>query len=369
MAHARSSARTFSRLGARPLTATLAGLTCLTLALTGCSSTDSGTTGGSDSQSASDAQSASDSAAAFPVTVQHAFGETTIEAAPQRVATVGWGNHEVPLALGIAPVGMSKVTWGDDDGNGILPWVEDKLTELGAETPVLFDETDGIPYEQVAETKPDVILASYSGLTQEDYDTLSKIAPVVAYPTQPWTTSMEDMVTMNAKALGKEDDGKELLAALDKEVSSTLDSYPDLKDKKVLFTSFGGASDPSKVGFYTTEDPRMGFLANHGLAVPQVVKDNTEGADSFWVEVSAEQPELFEDVDLFVSYSQGGAEADAQALKDMQKDPLLSKIPAIKTGHVAWLPEGPLGAASNESPLSIPATIDDYFSLLNDAAQ
>lgn len=113
----------------------------------------------------------------------------------------------------------------------------------------------------------------------------------------------------------------------------------------------------------------MGFLANHGLAVPQVVKDNTEGADSFWVEVSAEQPELFEDVDLFVSYSQGSAEADAQALKDMQKDPLLSKIPAIKNGHVAWLPEGPLGAASNESPLSIPATIDDYFSLLNDAAQ
>lgn len=376
MAHARSSARTFSRLGARPLTATLAGLTCLSLALTGCSSTDSATTGGSDSQSAPNAQSSSDSAAAFPpVTVQHAFGETTIEAAPpQRVATVGWGgNHEVPLALGIAPVGMSKVTWGgDDDGNGILPWVEDKLTELGAETPVLFDETDGIPYEQVAETKPDVILASYSGLTQEDYDTLSKIAPVVAYPpTQPWTTSMEDMVTMNAKALGKEDEGKELLAALDKEVSSTLDSYPpDLKDKKVLFTSFGGASDPSKVGFYTTEDPRMGFLANHGLAVPQVVKDNTEGADSFWVEVSAEQPELFEDVDLFVSYSQGSAEADAQALKDMQKDPLLSKIPpAIKNGHVAWLPEGPLGAASNESPLSIPATIDDYFSLLNDAAQ
>ncbi len=28
----------------------------------------------------------------------------------------------------------------------------------------------------------EVILASYSGLTQEDYDTLSKIAPVVAYP-------------------------------------------------------------------------------------------------------------------------------------------------------------------------------------------
>ena len=47
---------------------------------------------------------------------------------------------------------------------------------------MLFDETDGIDFEAVADTQPDVILASYSGLTQEEYDTLSKIAPVVAYP-------------------------------------------------------------------------------------------------------------------------------------------------------------------------------------------
>ena len=105
---------------------------------------------------------------------------------------------------------MSKSTWGDDNGNGIMPWTEEKLKELGAETPTLFDETDGIPFEQVADTQPDVILASYSGLTQEDYDTLSKIAPVVAYPDVPWATSMEEMVEMNAEAIGKEDEGKSL---------------------------------------------------------------------------------------------------------------------------------------------------------------
>ena len=30
---------------------------------------------------------------------------------------------------------------------------------MGAETPVLFDETDGIDFEAVADTDPDVILA------------------------------------------------------------------------------------------------------------------------------------------------------------------------------------------------------------------
>ena len=108
----------------------------------------------------------------------------------------------MPLALGVVPVGMSKANCGDDDGDGVLPWVEDQLDELGAETPVLFDETDGIDFEAVADTAPDVILAAYSGLTQEDYDTLSKIAPVVAYPDVAWGTSVQDMIRLNSQALG-----------------------------------------------------------------------------------------------------------------------------------------------------------------------
>lgn len=73
--------------------------------LTACSS-DSSSTGENNSASSSN----SADSAAFPVTIKHAFGETTIEKAPERVATVGWANHEVPLALGVVPVGMSKTT-------------------------------------------------------------------------------------------------------------------------------------------------------------------------------------------------------------------------------------------------------------------
>ena len=36
----------------------------------------------------------------FPITIEHAFGETEIEAAPERVATWGWGSTEAALALG-----------------------------------------------------------------------------------------------------------------------------------------------------------------------------------------------------------------------------------------------------------------------------
>lgn len=306
--------------------------------------------------------------AAFPVTIKHAYGETTIKEEPKRIATVGWANHEVPMALGQAPVGISKATFGDDDDNGILPWVEEKLAELGADSddkkPVLFDETDGIPFEQVADTKPDVILASYSGITQEDFDTLSKIAPVIAYPNTAWGTSLAEMITLNATAIGKKAEGEQLVKDLDQQVADAMDKHPELKGKNVMFTSYGASTDPSKFGFYSVKDPRMGFLAEHGFGIPKVVQRESDKSDQFWVEVSTEKPENFEDIDVMISYSSGDAEDDAKTLADMQADPLLSKIPAIAEGKVVFLEEGPLGAAANPSPLAIPWGIDRYFSEL-----
>lgn len=205
---------------------------------------------------------------AFPVTVEHVYGETTITEKPERVATVAWANHEVPLALGIVPVGMSKASWGDDDDNGVLPWVEEKLDEMGAETPVLFDETDGIDYEAVADTEPDVILAAYSGLTQEEYDTLSKIAPVIAYPKVAWGTSVDEMIEMDSKALGLEKEGDALIEQLDADAQKALEANSVLKDKKVLF-SYIDPTDLSQIGYYTAIDTRPGYLHDLGLPFPR----------------------------------------------------------------------------------------------------
>ncbi|MFE1645247.1 iron-siderophore ABC transporter substrate-binding protein [Microbacterium sp. P01] len=296
----------------------------------------------------------------FPVTIEHALGETTIQSKPERIATVAWANHEVPLALGVVPVGMSKATWGDDDGDGVLPWVEDKLEELGAETPVLFDETDGIDFEAVADTQPDVILAAYSGLTQEDYDTLSKIAPVVAYPDVAWSTSYEDMITMNSKAIGLPTEGEALIEELHTEVQTALADFPELAESTVLFSYFDPA-DLSQIGFYTSHDTRPGFLESLGMPTPTVVADETAKSDAFLGTVSAEEADRFDDVDVFVTYG----DADGAIVAQMQADPLLSQIPAIAAGHVAVLENStPLAASANPSPLSIGWGIHDYFALL-----
>jgi iron complex transport system substrate-binding protein len=301
---------------------------------------------------------------AFPVTVKHAYGETTIESKPERVATVAWANHEVPLALGVVPVGMSKATWGDDDNDGVLPWVEEKLTELGAKTPVLFDETDGIDFEAVADTQPDVILASYSGLTREEYDTLSKIAPTVAYPGLAWGTSVQDMIELNSRAIGLAAEGDKLVADLDKQVADAFAKYPSLKGTSAVF-AFLDPNDLSQIGFYTAHDTRPGFLQSVGMTTPKVVADATASTKEFFTQVSAEQADTFADAGVFVTYG----DPSGKTLAQMQGDPLWSKIPAVQKGAVAVLAEStPLAASANPSPLSVEWGIDDYFAALAQAA-
>ncbi len=166
-------------------------------ALAGCS------TGSTEAQDAPEAESTSQvDADAFPVTIEHAYGETTIEEEPTRVATLGWSDQDAVLSLGVVPVGATKLTWGGNDA-GSSDWFDAEIDELGAEAPVRYDDADGAPIEEVAKLAPDVILATNSGITEAEYNKLSKIAPVVAYPEAPWITPWQTSLDMVGQALGR----------------------------------------------------------------------------------------------------------------------------------------------------------------------
>ncbi|MFJ2661650.1 iron-siderophore ABC transporter substrate-binding protein [Arthrobacter koreensis] len=297
------------------------------------------------------------------VTIQHALGTTVIDEKPERVATVNWANQEVPLALGIVPVGMAAANFGDDDGDGILPWVEEKLEELGGETPVLFDENDGIDFEAVADTQPDVILAAYSGLTQEDYDTLSEIAPVVAYPETAWGTSWREMVEYNSTALGLAEEGEQLVADLEQEMTDAAAKFPSLAGKSAMFMTHVDTTDLSEVSFYTTHDPRTLFFEDLGMSVADSIAKASAETEKFSLTQSAEQADAFSDVDIIVTY--GGEEL----ITALESDPLLSQIPAVANGAIVTLPgDNPLGTAANPTPLAISWVLNDYLTVLAEAA-
>lgn len=331
----------------------LAAATALALSLAACGSSDDS---GSDTESAAPTEG-------FPVTIKHAYGETTIDQAPERVATVAWSNQDTALALGVVPVGMPKVTYGDDDSDGIHPWVKDELDELGAETPTLFDETDGINFAAVADTEPDLILAPNSGLTQEEYDKLTAITPnVIAFPEVAWTTTWRQAIEMTGDALGKSAEADALIADLEQQIGDEAAKYPQIAGTTAVM-SWIDPTDLSKVGFYTEQDTRAAFLNDLGFTTPPSVAKASEGAKTFFIERSAEQADTLDDADVFVGYG------DDAALQKAQADSLIGKIPAIQRGSVALLEDdSPLAAAVSPSALSIPWMLPEYTKLLGDAA-
>lgn len=332
------------------------------LVLSACSANSPASTESAPAAPESSPSGAPDTGEGYPLVIEHALGTATIPAQPERIATVNWANHEVPLALGVVPVGMAAANFGDDDGDGLLPWVSEKLTELGAETPVLFDETDGIDFEAVADTNPDVILAAYSGLTQEDYDTLSEIAPTVAYPEAAWSTSWRDVIRYNAQGMGLAQEGDELIADLEAQIEETVAAHPGSEGKATMFVTHVDTTDLSTVNFYTANDTRAAFFEDLGLSTPAAVAE-ASAAGEFSGSVSAEQIDMFDDVDLIVTYG------DQELVDTLKADPLLSQMPAIENDAVVFLDgSGPLGTAANPTPLSISWVLDDYVTLLADAA-
>ena len=329
-------------------------LTCALL-LTGCTSANT--------QSEGEGSSTSESTSVtYPMTIKHAYGETVIESQPENIATISWGNQDVPLALGVVPVGVSKANYGETDKNGLLPWTGEKYTELGEENPVVYDDVDGLDYETISDSNPDVILAAYSGITQEEYDLLSEIAPVIAYPENAWQTLWRDQITLNATAIGKKNEGEALVKELETLIKEKTANYKDIEGKTAAFCYFN-PSDLGKFYIYLPADPRVAYLSDLGLELPESISKLAKESDSFYIEVSSENIDVLKDADIIVAYGNN------ELLKSLQGDSLLSTVPAIQNGSVAVIEDGSaLAASCTPSALSIPATIDEYLEIIGNAA-
>lgn len=317
------------------------------LALTACST--GSTTAAKDQPEAETTADAS----AFPVTIEHALGETTIEEEPTRVATLGWVDHDHVLALGVVPVGATAITWGGNE-NKSTDWFDAKIDEMGAEAPVRYDDADGAPIDEVAELTPDVILATNSGITEAEYAKLSKIAPVVAYPEAPWTTKWQDTLDLVGQALGRSEQAAELKAETEEVIEAAKEDNPDLVGAELIY-GYLAATDLSTIGVYAPADPRVSILRDFGMLDAPVVDELIEPGE-FYGTVSAEQAsELYSDV--FITWVDS-----PKNIKVIAEDKLLSQIPAIAEGH--WYAESDMQktmASTNPTPLSIPVIVEEFL--------
>lgn len=324
--------------------AALAAAATLALVLAGCS--------------AEPATSPEDSAAdagAFPVTIEHAFGETTIDQEPERVVTWGWASADAAIALGVTPVAIPFKSYGGDE-EGVLPWIRDAIEDRGESIPTVLTNTGAdVPFEEIAAADPDVILAHYSGLTEEQYATLSEIAPVVAYPDQPWSTPWRDIISITGEALGREDEAAEVLAGIDASLAEAAAAHPEFEGV-TLATAWDTAGS---FYVYADEDPRVEFMLDLGFVSAPAVDALDTDESPFYFTLSYERVSELES-DVLVVY--GSTPEEAQALLDA---PYAQSLAAIEQGAVAQLVGTEfIASVSPPTALSLPWGLDEVVDQL-----
>jgi iron complex transport system substrate-binding protein len=296
---------------------------------------------------------------AFPVTIEHVYGETIIEAAPQRIVTWGWGNEDAAIALGAVPVGMPFQSYGGGD-DGVQPWIEEALAAAGAPAPAMLDNSGEPPVEQIAALQPDLILAVFSGITQEQYALLSAIAPTVAYTGDAWSTPWQDVTRTVGKAIGKPDEAEDLVTQTEQWLADEVAKHPALEQ-----ITFASANDyDGSIAVYAPLDARMKFLTDLGLELDPSVAELAPDNGEFFYSLSYE---LFDELegDIFVTYYEEQSALDAFLAK-----PYAQTYPPIRNGGLAALVGTEnVAAVSPPSALSLRWGFPTYLGVLAQAAE
>ncbi|GAA3291439.1 iron-siderophore ABC transporter substrate-binding protein [Streptomyces cinereospinus] len=302
------------------LAATLTSALLLVTA-TACGGDDSG----SDDTGAG-AQADASGSSAFPVTVAHKYGSTTIESEPRRIVTVGLTDQDAVLALGEVPVGTTE--WLGGYKGAVGPWAADRLG--GAEAPtVLTDTGTGPQVEKIAALRPDLILAVYGGLTEEQYASLSKFAPVVAQPKQyndygvPWQEQTETI----GKALGKPEEAAAAVEETEGRITAAVEEHPEFRGRTaVMATPYEG------MFVFGSQDPRSHLLTDLGFSLPPDL--DKEIGDQFGANISKERTDLL-DQDAVV-WQVADVTEDAAKLHE---DPSYKDLKVVAEGREVYVNE------------------------------
>src|ERR1700728_4758985 len=194
-----------------------------------------------------------------PLTITHAFGETTIPEPPKRVVSAGLTGQDDLLALGIVPIALTN--WFGDQPFGVWPWAQSKL---GNAKPVVLNLDNGIQAQQIAGLKPDLIVATDAGLDQDAYQKLAATAPTLAQSDgsaffEPW----KDQAKAIGQAVFQSSQIASLISGVDKSFAAIADKYPQFKNKRVVLLQ-GKLHQDNAVA---TTGWRTEFLTQMGLAI------------------------------------------------------------------------------------------------------
>ncbi|MCX2162750.1 ABC transporter substrate-binding protein [Corynebacterium auriscanis] len=273
----------------------------------------------------------------------------------ERIASVGLGDSDTLLALGIQPVLLAP--WGaegDVAESGVGPWAEDLLK--GEKPAKVFNTASGFTsevLEKISAADPDKIIAVNQAVDAQAKKSLEDIAPTTVKPegAKDWQIPWQDQVEQIADAVDKESEGDKLIKDTQKSFDDFVAEHPELKGKKAaIVMPYQG-----KIGLYTSGDGRGQFIKNLGFEIPADLEGNK---GEFYRDIAPENYDQLNAVDyLFVLDYKGAADA-------LRKDPTFSALDVVRENKVRWLSEDVGNAMSMPNPVTIPWAVKEFNSAL-----
>jgi iron-siderophore transport system substrate-binding protein len=311
-----------------------AGLGILATTLVACGDDESAPAGGGTTAGAAPS--------AFPVTVAHVHGETTIEAAPKRVVSYGYTDADTLLALGVVPVGLLQ--WIPQWKRGVGSW---SVGALGSAKPELYTGNE-IDYEGIAKAAPDLISIVNHDIDEAAYTKLSQIAPTVptvkGYPAYgtPWDVASVQV----ASSIGRKAQGEALVAKAKDRFAKVRADNPGWEGKQVMIIT---QAEGGKMFVFADTDTRGRFVSSLGFRQsPEIAKITGK---SFYAELSAERFDLLDgDALILLADSTAVAEAVPATFKrlDVVRE---NRVVTVKDLEVSM-------ALSASTPPAIPFALD-----------
>lgn len=294
-----------------------------------------------------------DALSAYPRTFQGALGSTTVAAEPQRIVTIGSGAEDIVVALGHTPVGISAAYRAGD--NGYLPWFKAHFAALEQPLPPTFSIHPELDVEAIVRLQPDLILATQSHLTQAQFDQLSLIAPVVAYPERPIRTPPDQHIALIGEVLAKEAQAQALL----QQHEALLNQHRGpIAARNLNFASIV----PLPIGVMASpaDDPRVDLLYRLGLHMTPSLSQIARPAQQNHLPLGFERFDLLNQADLVVAWH-----TSAQMQANLEQHPLfLSVTPVQKGGYLAVADPNLSVAVFNATPMSIAWALPRFLPLL-----
>lgn len=283
---------------------------------------------------------------AFPVTIEHKFGSTTITAEPQRVISLGYSEQDPILALGVTPIAVRD--WFGDQPYGVWPWAQ---AALGDAQPELLQMPFGeLNFELLAALQPDLFVATHAGITQEEYELLSQIAPVLAQSgdVEEFGMSWQAQTRAIGQALGRAAEAEELVAEVEAQIAAA--AAPVFDGATIAWIT--PADAPGEFWATGGHTPPFRFFAALGLSASAEIADLIGEQSS--LRISSERLDL---VDTSILIVRAPTE---EVLDEIKANAVFQQLAVVQDGRVIYfVGNDPIyGALSFSTVLSLPYVVE-----------